>query len=195
MSTFRQLESILGRPRRAVTTVPWEESRHDMGIEFPEDYKWLIDTYGQISLNGELHVSGPSTQASQPGAPVGFKGFAYDTADPYGFCGLLAQYHADGQFEKCPYPLFPAPGGILKWGNNSNSDHLFWLTSDEDPNRWPIVIVYRAELEWERFDGTVTELLAQLLTGEYPGFEYLIGTDVGQDVPLWEFLGDWSGWV
>lgn len=196
MSAFGQLETILGPPARRAVPVPWDESSQEIGVRFPADYRRLIDTYGQIALNGELHVWGPSDQVSQPGAPTGFKGFEYNATDPYGFCGCLAQCYADGSRDEWPYPVFPAPGGILNWGNNSASDHLFWLMEGDDPDRWPIVIVYRADFEWERFDGTVTELLVQLLTGEYPGFEYLVGGR-GPDAqtPLWKFRGDWSGWV
>jgi hypothetical protein len=195
MSALAQLESILGRPRNPVAAVPWEDSLQEIGIRFPSDYRELIDTYGQISINNELHITGPTVQAGQPGAPTGFKGFRYATADPYGFCGYLASCYADGDYDECPYPVFPAPGGILKWANNSESDHLFWLTEGDDPDSWPIVIVYRADFEWDRFNGSATEFLLQLLTGEYERSSDLVGREPGARAPLWTFRGDWSGWA
>lgn len=144
--------------------MPSGESSRAIGIRFTADYRQLIDAYGMISINGELHVVGPSQRPSQPGAPIGFQAFQFATAGPHGFCGFLAQCYASGDREICPYPVFPTPGGILKWANNYESDHLFWLTEGDDPDRWPIVIVYRAGFEWEQFDGTVTELLVQILT-------------------------------
>lgn len=41
--------------------------------------------------------------------------------------------------ERYPYPLHPAPGGLLIWGTTMNADRLCWLT-DGDPEEWPVVV-------------------------------------------------------
>ncbi|WP_406266022.1 hypothetical protein OH799_19440 [Nocardia sp. NBC_00881] len=42
-----------------------------------------------------------------------------------------------------PFPGYPAPGGLLRWGGNYNGDMLCWLTEGEDPDDWPVVVVFR----------------------------------------------------
>jgi hypothetical protein len=75
------------------------------------------------------------------------------------------------------------------------SDHVFWLTGDEDPDRWPVVVVFRAGFEWDRFDGGTEDFLRQVLRGEYRRSHRLLGGALGAEGPAWEFLGDWSGWA
>ncbi|WP_141747662.1 hypothetical protein [Streptomyces nanshensis] len=52
-----------------------------------------------------------------------------------------------------PYPLFPAPGGLLAWGGNFNSDHFFWLTNSVDPDDWPVVWFQNSSRRWHRYSG------------------------------------------
>jgi hypothetical protein len=191
----QRLIAVLGPPRPEVVPVPWDRSPGEIGLRFPGEYCDFIDYYGQISLNGELHIHGPAIKPPQPGASGGFPGFLYRATDPYGFPGFLAQYRASGRHDVCPYPVYPEPGGLLNWANNSNGDHCFWLTEGDDPDLWPIVVVYRAGFEWERFNAGTAEFLLAVATGEYPGSEDLIGGSLGDiDGQRWRFLGDWSGW-
>lgn len=192
---MQRLIKVLGPPRPGVVPVPWDRSAGEIGLRFPGEYRDFIDHYGQISLNGELHIYGPSTLPPQPGVPGGFPGFLYRATDPYGFPGYLAQAYASGDHDECSYPVYPEPGGLLKWANNSNGDHCFWLTDNDDPDRWPIVVVYRADFEWDRFNGTTAEFLLAVTTGRYPGSTELIsGSFDTVRGRRWQFLGDWSGW-
>lgn len=195
MSDLQWLEELLGPPRDGVVPVPWDQAPAEVGFQFPTAYRQLIDRYGHISINGEMHIAGPSEQASQPGAPTGFQGFVFHATDPHGFCGYLAQSYADGNRDECPYPIYPAPGGLLNWANDSESDHVFWLTGDENPDRWPVVVVYRSGFECERFDGGTADFLHQILTAQSDASEELLGGVLCADGPAWTFLGDWSGWV
>jgi len=195
MPDTQWLEELLGPPRDEVVPVPWDRAPAEVGFQFPTLYRQLIDRYGHISINDELHIAGPSQQANQPGAPTGFEGFVYQTTDPHGFCGYLAHCYAEGKSDECPYPVYPTAGGILKWANDSESDHVFWLTGDDDPDRWPVVVVYRSGFEWERFDGGTADFLRQILTGECDASEELLGGPLGANGPAWTVLGDWSGWV
>jgi hypothetical protein len=192
---MQRLIEVLGPPQPDVVPVPWNQSYDEIGLRFPSEYRDFIDYYGQISLNDELHIHGPAVEPSQPGVPGGFPGFLHCATDPCGFPGFLAQIFASGDRDKCPYPVYPEPGGLLNWANNGNGDHCFWLVEGADPDRWPIVVVYRADLEWERFDAGTAEFLLAVATGEYPGSEDLMCGYLGEtDGQRWSFRGDWSGW-
>jgi hypothetical protein len=116
------LFEILGHARAGVVPVPWAHAPHDVGVQFPSDYRRLIDHYGQISLNGEFHIFAPMSTAFQRGGPAGFEGFLNLTTDPNGFCAYISQCYAAGDLGECPYPLYPVPGGLIKWANNSSAD-------------------------------------------------------------------------
>lgn len=45
----------------------------------------------------------------------------------------------DPDRERYPYPLHPAPGGLLVWGTTMDADRLCWLTGGE-PEDWPVVV-------------------------------------------------------
>jgi hypothetical protein len=64
-----------------------------------------------------------------------------------------------------PYPLWPEPGGIFPWAEGSR-EAFFWLRSVPEPASWPVVWWHGDDLEWERFDGTATEFLIALVTGQ-----------------------------
>ncbi|MFE4359948.1 MULTISPECIES: hypothetical protein [Streptomycetaceae] len=80
-----------------------------------------------------------------------------------------------------PYAPFPAKGGLLVWANNTISDYFCWGTSAGDPDQWPVV-VWRFDIsEFVRFDGTMTEFLATVLTGEAPDSDEYIDRTLAPD--------------
>lgn len=40
--------------------------------------------------------------------------------------------------EKCPYPFYPEPGGLLPWAGTDNGDRVCWLTEGQ-PDGWTVV--------------------------------------------------------
>ncbi|MGE7439753.1 MULTISPECIES: hypothetical protein [Kitasatospora] len=121
-----RLGAVIGPPPAGgVVPVPWELGPEVLGFQLPADYRAFADRYGMVSISDEPHIYTPSAAPSpQVGQPPGFEGFLYNTTEPYGHCAWLAEVYRDGDYDECPYPLFPAEGGLLKWGNNYNSDHF-----------------------------------------------------------------------
>jgi hypothetical protein len=64
-----------------------------------------------------------------------------------------------------PFPLWPEPGGIYPWSEGDIA-LFFWLRNVSDPGSWPVVWCHGEDDEWERFDGTITEFLIALVTGQ-----------------------------
>ncbi|WP_157171036.1 hypothetical protein [Nocardia araoensis] len=165
-----RLGSAIGPPPvGGVVPVPWELGPEAIGFQLPTDYRAFIDRYGMVSIRNELHIFAPSAAPSpKTGQPLGFEGFLYYTTDPYGYCAMLAQAYQGGDYDECPYPLFPAEGGLLKWGNNWCSDQFFWLMRDPDPDRWPVVAKFDSMREWDLFEGGFLEFLLAAVTEQYP---------------------------
>ncbi|MFD7736430.1 hypothetical protein ACFV6F_39395 [Kitasatospora phosalacinea] len=172
-----EIEEKLGRlgemigppPEGGVVPVPWALGAETMGFQLPADYRAFADWYGSVRISDELHVYTPSTELGPyAGGPVGFEGFLYYTTEPYGYCAWLAERYRDGDHKGCPYPLFPAEGGLLNWGNNYNSDHFFWLMRGPDPDRWLIAAAFDSMREWDLFEGGFLEFLLAVVTQQYP---------------------------
>jgi hypothetical protein len=185
-----RLAEFVGPPSRQPESPPWAQSRHEIGFDFPSDYREFIDLYGSVRINGELSVWTPKLRPSEPGAPIGFPGFVWNTAHDGGVGDYLAGAYEDGDLTECPYPVYPAPGGLLIWGNNPNGDHCFWLTEGDDPDRWPIAIWYRQLAKWDRFDGGVPAFLLAIVTGRYELADEIAPRFEG--VELFRQQSDWA---
>ncbi|RGD58119.1 hypothetical protein DR950_10240 [Kitasatospora xanthocidica] len=194
--TLDRLGTVIGPPPAGgVVPVPWELGPEVLGFQLPADYRAFVDRYGMVSISDELHIYAPSAApSSQVSQPLGFEGFLYDTTDPYGYCAWLAEAYRDGDHDECPYPLFPAEGGLLKWANNSNSDHFFWLTRGPDPDRWPVAAKFHSMREWDLFEGGFLEFLLAAVTEQYPYHDDVVpgGTRQLGDGRAYRPGGDWS---
>lgn len=189
--TVTKLAALLGRPERPVTPVPWHLSRSEAGIDFPADFRDFIDHFGGGQFRRELGIRAPSAWPHEPGAPTGFKGFVWATTQDGGIGDYLAGAYEDGDYDECPYPVYPDPGGLLLWGNTWNADQLFWLTRDEDPDSWTVAIWYRQLAEWDTFDGGFAAFLLALVAGAYPMADELLPPP-SPEVPEWETHDDWD---
>jgi hypothetical protein len=182
-----ELAELLGPPRPDIVPVPWPQAPAAIGIQLPTDYRRFIDTYGQISINGELAVHGPANKASQPGGATGFAGFVEYTTD-----------EADlvGDDEEALYAVYPAPGGLLAWANTFDCCVVSWLTEGGDPDAWPVIVTYSGlEYEYQRFDGGAVQFLADVCAQRFPEWTELIAEPLGAiDGTTYRFLGDWTGW-
>ncbi|MFD7735773.1 hypothetical protein ACFV6F_35975 [Kitasatospora phosalacinea] len=167
---LERLGTVIGPPPEGgVAAVPWGLAPDALGFQLPADYRAFVDRYGSVSIRDELHVLAPSAvPGPKTGQPLGFEGFLYYTTEPYGYCAMLAEAYAEGDYEECPYPLFPAEGGLLKWGNNYCSDQFFWLMRGPDPDRWPIAAKFDSMQEWDVFAGGFLEFVLAAVTKEYP---------------------------
>ncbi|MEU8512955.1 hypothetical protein AB0C76_15420 [Kitasatospora sp. NPDC048722] len=191
-----RLGAVIGPPSAdGVVPVPWDLGAAELGFRLPADYRAFVDRYGAVSIGDELHIFTPSAApTSKIGQPLGFEGFLYYTTDPYGYCGMLAQAYEGGDYDECPYPLFPAEGGLLKWANNYNSDHFFWLMRGPDPDRWPVAAKFDSMLQWDLFEGGFLEFLLAAVTEQYPYHGDVVPGGMQQvgDGRAYRTRGDWS---
>ncbi|MFD5560577.1 hypothetical protein [Kitasatospora griseola] len=191
-----RLGTVIGPPPAGgVVPVPWELGPGVLGFQLPVDYRAFIDRYGMVSIRGELHIYAPSTAPTPAiGQPLGFEGFLYYTTDPYGYCASLAQAYLDGDYDECPYPMFPAEGGLLKWGNNYSAAQFFWLMRGPDPDRWPVAARLDSMQEWDVFEGGFLEFLLATVTGQYPHHREVVprGSKQAGDSRDYRPRGDWS---
>nr|WP_240981787.1 MULTISPECIES: hypothetical protein [unclassified Streptomyces] len=164
----------LAGPRHAVD---WPAVEQRLGTALPADYKQLAEVFGEGAFDGylRLYVPDPDGRGSDGRGPDGRgpdgRGPDGRGSDLAGKAFRLAEHvraHGGALWE--PYEVYPAPGGLLQWGDTEQADTSYWLTEGRDPDRWPIVAVEDDFASWVRFDGTISEFLYRLLTDRHHPF-------------------------
>lgn len=155
MTAIERLRTLIPPPTAPVAAAgDWDQVESLLGTRLPLDYRLLIATYGMGTF-GDLLVRSP---------------FA---ADPYlnmvndNLRTLESYRHHRIEYpEQFRYPLHPEPGGLLLWARTGNGDQLGWLTDpSHDPDRWPVVIVYRHRQGFDKFPLPATGLLHDYFSG------------------------------
>lgn len=128
---------------------PWDVIEADLGMPLPQDYKAFARLYGSGYFMGFLGIDIPNTQ--NPNTRLEWQAQVV--------CGIFKND------DELPYPMWPAPGGLLPFGSTDDGDYLFWLT-DGRPDNWRVVVWDRGFGGFEKLDVDVTDFLAGLATGE-----------------------------
>ena len=151
-SVRQQLLERVPPPSRPPAPVDWAAARQALGVELPDGYRWLAETYGPGVFDGWLkfHV---------PGA-----GWFDMVATTERKAEMTRTWLQDPQTPPYPYPVFPQPGGLVVWGDTYDTDILAWATAG-DPERWPVIAQDFESLGTQRYDGPTEQVLLALLDG------------------------------
>ena len=128
---------------------PWEPVEAHLGTALPSDYKDLVRLYGRGRFMDFLMINLPG-DPERRGSLAGEQDMAREMIN-YGV--------------PVPYPVWPAPGGLLNVGVTEFNDRIFWLPRG-DPADWRVVVWDRALQRLETFDCDLTAFLAGVATGE-----------------------------
>ena len=82
--------------------------------------------------------------------------------------------------ENLPYPVHPRVGGLLPWGGTTEGHTLCWLTTGDDPDRWPVVFFDDGFERWGEHPGGAVAFLRDLMSGRFRHDlfdEHLLGCD------------------
>ncbi|HEY8614776.1 SMI1/KNR4 family protein [Phenylobacterium sp.] len=129
---------------------PWGVIEADLGGPLPQDYKDLSRLYGAGYWLQFLGLNVP--RSVNPNIQLAPQARAISAA----FSG----------YEDLPYPMWPAPEGLLPLGGTDNGDYLFWLRRGSRAEAWPIVVWDRAFHSFELIECDVTGFLAGLARGK-----------------------------
>lgn len=98
----------------------WEEVESKVGITFPEDYKKVIDSYGEGGINEFLWILSPFCENENLNSIEKFKVMK----DAY----LSMQSEFPEQFS---FEFYNGKKGLFPWGITDNGDELFWNFKDD----------------------------------------------------------------
>ncbi|MEU4211515.1 SMI1/KNR4 family protein [Streptomyces sp. NPDC026206] len=110
--------------------IDWADVQREWGTKFPRDYMAFMSEYGEGGVNDFLQIFQPlSDERDGPAS-----GMRYETDNARGFIAEVA-----GPPELYGPPVVP----LIAWGVDSSADILCWLTLDEDPDRWSVLVIGR----------------------------------------------------
>jgi hypothetical protein len=128
---------------------PWAVIEAYIGTLLPEDYKDFVKLYGNGSFMDFLGVYAPMRRSPHSRLETQVR-------------NIHIYFPVD---ETDPYPVWPAPGGLIPLGRTDNGDSIFWLARGA-PEDWKVVVWGRGLLAFETFDCGLTDFLAGLASGE-----------------------------
>ncbi|WP_327132404.1 hypothetical protein OG311_16380 [Streptomyces sp. NBC_01343] len=111
-----------------------------------------MSTYGAGGIDEALSVLTPEATTQPPAGP-GFGSMAGETA-------IMRQIWAtDGG----PGGITASPDSVIAWGVSCGADILGWVTVDEDPDNWPVIVWERhGSPHWKIYDCGMVEFLRRL---------------------------------
>lgn len=157
---LQALLAVLPQPERPLETGDegsWLVFEASIGITFPVDYKEYITTFGSGSIGAFIMPYNPFCLEPMRSLLLSYERWPREAM---AIQALQHQYGAD----VFPFPVYPAPGGVLPWGTTANGDRLFWQTVGL-PDAWTVMVNAARSSTCETFTCSMTEFLAGLITG------------------------------
>lgn len=139
---------LIGPPPADVPPVDWADVQGRLGMPLPADFRAFAAAYGPIDLGEYLWIWSPAGGE----VPYHVRNVAWLRAS------------RDAHPGSAPYRFWPEPRGLLWWAMSRAGDDFFWDPSgSDDPDTWPVVARF-AYHRWHRFDLTMTDLVAAMVT-------------------------------
>jgi hypothetical protein len=143
----------------------------ELGLELPEDYKQLVQTYGRGQWQGFWYLLNPFTENEFTNLVI-----QCQNRRPKKWSMLDAERAIREAAGAYPHPIYPEVGGILPWALTDNGGRFFWLTKGH-PEKWPTVYYADRSPEFEVYRMPCMELLYKAVSGELPIFEGPFGKE------------------
>ncbi|MDK0524718.1 SMI1/KNR4 family protein [Streptomyces sp. ML-6] len=148
------LEQVVPTAPGVDERIDWSEVEGIWGTRFPADYVAFMKTYGAGRLSRDIGILLP---VPRPDAWSDGSGLRQETANARGTWEMRGGRAA----------LDVDPESILAWGVTSGADIYCWLTTDDDPDRWPVLVCGRHTAPpFQVHPFGMAEFLHRLLTDE-----------------------------
>jgi hypothetical protein len=155
LMTIEALTRVVPPPGRPWETFagPWGPVEAEIGTPLPQEYKDFVRLYGSGYFMEFLGVYVP--RARNPNCRLETKVRVIGD----GFADYLTDC------EELPLPLWPAPDGLVPFGQTDNGHYLLWVPRGP-PDDWRVAVWHPRDGDYEEQNCGLTDFLAGLATGE-----------------------------
>ncbi|MFC7362902.1 SMI1/KNR4 family protein [Nocardioides astragali] len=139
------------------TRIEWARIEAWLGTPLPGAYRQLCDRFGSLYVGDWLWLH----------APVRFTEYSPFDRE---LAAIRSEARDACEATGLPAPVFhPKKGGLLPFGSSRGGEGVFWDTSGEDPDDWPVVVLAHAagaygNARWVRSGLTLVPFLEALVT-------------------------------
>ncbi|WP_421106512.1 Lsr2 family DNA-binding protein [Streptomyces sp. NEAU-S77] len=153
MNAIDALVQLCPPPDDPPGPIDWDAVETVLGMRLPADYKRLAATYPPGDFADFISICHPH----------GYTEYSNLTGR---MPGIIREYvQQDYDQGRAPVPCHPRH--LFSMGGIGNGEKLFWITDPLDaPDTWRIAGTEDRGLRWFTFDGTLTEFLVSVLSGE-----------------------------
>ncbi|GLZ79847.1 hypothetical protein Afil01_46540 [Actinorhabdospora filicis] len=164
---YARFRDLVGPLPRMATPHTWAEVETALGLEFPVDYKMWAEEYPSLYLFKFLHLDNPLDFPVSVDLEIDVLAEVREVAEEFG----REITGDDGSIvdHRPALPFYPAPGGLLFFGQSDNGDYCTFLTAP-DPREWEVVVTDGGS--WWHSGRGFAAFLTGLLTGERPCPEF-----------------------
>ncbi|WP_433728004.1 hypothetical protein ACQP0C_37770 [Nocardia sp. CA-129566] len=139
-------------------TVNWSAAEKIYETAFPADYRSFVAAFGSGTIEEMVVVFTPVVSSEEVRMVKVSRLSEAALADE----GVNEWAPAD----RGRYRL----EDLLIWGGTAAADTLCWITTDQDPDRWPVAVYSRMNHEWSVYPCGMAEFLLKLVRNEWhPG--------------------------
>ncbi|MFE3591514.1 SMI1/KNR4 family protein [Streptomyces niveus] len=172
MATLSDIKALLGEPRfNWSDPAPWIELEQELGIEFPADFREIVNAYGSIEINGQLYLN------HSAGHLLHNLGRTIKED--------LALWREEGMAEFLPSPVGGDPGELMPVATAMTGETIFLRVPDCPSSPWRVVVQEFDSPAWTLYEMTFSQWLLAYLKGRDVT---LCSRNFAPDGPFYEFL-------
>ncbi|MFF2066694.1 SMI1/KNR4 family protein [Streptomyces sp. NPDC058200] len=172
MASLSEIKALLGEPRfNWSDPAPWIELEQELGIEFPADFREIVNAYGSIKINGQLYLAHPAGHLLHSlGRTIK---------------GDLELWRDEDMAEFLPSPVGGNRGELMPVATAMTGEAVFLRVPDDPSSPWRVVVQEFDSPAWTLYEMTFSEWLLAYLKGRDVT---LCSHNFAPDGPFYEFL-------
>ncbi|HEY9369368.1 SMI1/KNR4 family protein [Streptomyces sp.] len=172
MAALSEIRALLGEPRfNWSDPAPWIELERELGIEFPADFREIVDAYGSIQINAQLYLKHPAGH------------LLHDLGTM--IRGDVELWREEDMAEFLPSPVGPNAGELMPVATATTGEAVFLRIPDDPSSPWRVVVQEMDSPAWTLYEMTFSDWLLAYLKGRDVT---LCSRNFAPDGPSYEFL-------
>ncbi|WP_328410868.1 hypothetical protein [Nocardia sp. NBC_00403] len=136
-------------------SIDWGSAERIYGTSFPADYRAFVAAFGSGTIEEMVMVFTPAVSSAESHtlevSRLSESALADDVVNHWALADQ-GRYRLED---------------LLIWGSTAAADTLCWITTDPNPDLWPIAVYTRFDLEWTVYPCGMAEFLLKLLRDQW----------------------------